>query len=108
MRCDTQVTATFNKVAGIVAFVCPDGAATLGVTQPQLQRFRAFGGTVGLGQRDVPDEAVAVLGQGVGHVAQAAGIARAFAGQFGFRISFGLVGFVVARLITEIDIWITP
>lgn len=44
----------------------------------------------------------------MGPVAQAAGIARAFAGQVGLRIRFGLAGFVAARLTTEIDIWITP
>lgn len=69
MRCDTQVTATFHEVAGVVAFVGTDGAARLGVTQQQFQCFGAFGGAVGLGQRDVHDEAVAALGQNVGHMA---------------------------------------
>src|SRR5579864_1206951 len=108
MRGAAAFTAAGNEVGGVIVLVTTDGAARLGIVLDHVERRRALGGTVGLGQARVDDEAVAVLDHQVAHMAKLGLLAGALAEQAGVRVGGGEMRVILALLPMEVALSIAP
>ena len=90
----------------VVAFVGTDAAAFGNAAFDHFLGGFDFGGAGGLGGFDIDDQAVAILGQGVGDVAQFGLGVFAFLVKPGFGIGRALVGGVASLFAAEVDLGI--
>src|ERR1700757_2587286 len=86
MRRAAALAATGDEVGSVVVLVAADRAAGPGIVLDHVERSRALGGAVGLGQPRVDDEAVAILRHQMPHVAELGLLASALAEQAGVGV----------------------
>src|SRR3974390_2970588 len=98
--------ATGDEVGGVVVLVAADRAAGPGIVLDHVERSRALGGAVGLGQPRIDDEAVAILRHQMPHVAELGLLASALAEQAGVGVRRRAMRGVLALLAMEVALGI--
>jgi len=83
MRRAAALTATGDKVGGVIVLVGAHGAARLGIVLDHVEGGRSLRRTVGLGEARIDDQPVAVLHHQMPHVAELGLLAGALAEQAG-------------------------
>ena len=86
VRRATAFAAAGDKVGGVIVLVASHRAAGSGVILDHVERRRALGRAVGLGQPRIDDDAVAVLSHQMPHVTELGLFAGTFAEQPGIGI----------------------
>src|SRR5246500_1581698 len=106
MRRAAALAATGDEVGSVVVLVAADRAAGPGIVLDHVERSRALGGAVGLGQPRVDDEAVAILRHQMPHVAELGLLASALAEQAGVGVRRRGMRGVLALLAMEVALGI--
>src|SRR5271165_3087193 len=86
MRSAASLAAPGNELGRVIVLVSADGAARLGIIFNHLKGGGALGGAIGLRQPGVDDQAVAVLGHQMAHMAELGLLAGSLAKQTRVRV----------------------